>query len=73
MAVLFSIYKDFTKTDMTKSDYFDLIGFGVRNYKDLLGVKVEKVFLDQEMDENGRLILYHPEYHYSGQWVLLKR
>ncbi len=73
MASLLSIYRDFAKTDMAKSDYFNLINFGFQNYKGLLEVEIEKVFLDQEVDEDGRLILYHPEYHYSGQWVLLKR
>ena len=46
---------------------------GFKNYKELLRTEIEKVFLDQEVDENGRAILYSPEYHYSGQWVLLKR
>ncbi len=70
---LLSIYQEFTKTDMGKNDYFDLINFGFKNYKSLLNVKIEKVFLDQEVDEEGNPILYNPKYHYSGQWVLLKR
>jgi polyisoprenyl-teichoic acid--peptidoglycan teichoic acid transferase len=73
MANLLSIYTNFTKTDMEKSDYFDLLNFAFQNYSKLLKTEVKKVFLDQEVNEEGQLILYHPSYHYSGQWVLLKR
>lgn len=73
VASLLSIYQNFTKTDMEKSDYFDLINFGFQNYAKLLKTEVKKIFLDQEINEEGQPIFYHPNYHYSDQWVLLRR